>query len=283
MLAKGYFCSPLPNFEIITPGFDSNLSHLYDLTVSVSDNEIAYTLYNRKESEFLMLKSQSIFTHEDFKQLVNYDLNGTYNDVRILVVNPNTTFFPSVLFDKSLIRESFGFNHPYNNVEEQLHFDSLKKHGAENIFKISNLLRELMGSYFPKYRLMHYSSPLIEGFAQANEENEKFGVFVHEGFMHIIYIHGHRLQFVNSFEFETHEDLLYYVLACCDQLDLNPKAQPILLFGDCARFGELLELLRKYFMHADLGHRPDSFNLAPVFDELPPHLYFHLFSAPLCE
>ncbi len=273
----------MANFEIITPGFDSSTSHLLDLTVSVSDNEIAYTLYSRKESEFKMLKSQAIFTPEDFKQLVNYDLNGTYNDVRILVVNPNTTFFPTVLFDKSLIRESFGFNHPFNHAEEQLHHDSLKKHDAENIYKISNLLRELLSSYFPKYRLMHYSSALIEGFTQATDENEKFGVFIHEEFIHIVYLKGQRLQFVNAFEFETHEDLLYYVLACCDQLGLSPKAQPILLFGDCARFGELLELLRKYFMHVDLGHRPDSFNLAPVFDELPPHLYFHLFSAPLCE
>ena len=83
----------------------------------------------------------------------------------------------------------------------------------------------------------------------------------HEGGkIDIILISKNHLIFINTFDYSTKEDLLYYVLFCYEQLNLNPENSPIVLAGD---FNEsTYEMIFKYIRHVsiykskvDLNHK----------------------------
>jgi hypothetical protein len=259
------------------------MSHLYDLTVLISDRQVAYALYNPRDKYFAVLKSQAIYDPNDFKTFVNLEFNLPFKSIKILLANQYTTLYPDTLFDKTKIETSLAFSHPFQPLQEDVFTDNIKSNGLVNIYKTTKLLRELLNTYFANYRLMHYSSTFVEGLALQHLEGEHLFVYIHDDFIHVMQYSEGKIKFFNSFEFEVHEDILYYILAVYEQTGLNPKNQALTVYGDCNRFSELFDLLKKYIYEVQLGKRPENFQYHLPFDNLPEHLFFPLFSSPLCE
>ncbi|MBI3234010.1 MAG: hypothetical protein HYZ42_08200 [Bacteroidetes bacterium] len=72
-------------------------------------------------------------------------------------------------------------------------------------------------------------------------------------------------------------------MAVYEHLGLNLKSHPLIIHGDCIRFVELYELLKKYIMEVSLAERPSNMIYDVALDPIPEHLFYTLFSAPLCE
>lgn len=249
----------------------------------VSDRQIALGIFHRKDKRFVVLKSQPILDPDDFKTFVNYELNAPFRLIKVIVCNPFSCLYPEPLFDKTKTKELFSFNHSYQPQSEELVVDKITAMGAINIYKIASLLRELLNSYFPQYHLTHCATPLLQGLFSENQDGAEADLFVYDDFVHLVVREGKTLKLMNSFDFEAHEDVLYYVLAVFEQLGLNLKTQVVRLHGDCIRFIELYELLRKYIMEVQLAERPLNIAFDPALDQIPEHLFYPLFAAPLCE
>lgn len=240
-------------------------------------------VFHRKDNRFVVLKSQPVLDPEDFKSFVNYELNTPFRSVKVIICNPFSCLYPEPLFDKTRTRELYTFNHAFQPQAEELLTDRVPNLGAVNIYKISILLRELLNSYFPQYQVMHYATPILQGLFSEHQERPEADLFINDDFIHLIVREGRTLKLINSFDFEAHEDILYYVLAVFEQLGLNLRTHVLRLHGDCVRFVELYELLRKYIMEVQLAERPLNIAFDPALDQIPEHLFYPLFAAPLCE
>ncbi len=270
-------------FDNVSAYYESSNSHLHDAYVLVSDIQIAVGVYHRKDNRFLILKSQPILDPEDFKSFVNYELNFPFKSVKVVVCNPFNALFPEPLFDKTKVKELYTFNHTFNHIEEELVTDKISTIGAINVYKISVLLRELLNSYFQSYQMIHYSTAILQGVFSERNDDAEIHLFLNEDFLHIVYKEDKLLRLVNSYDFDVQEDVLYYVLAVYEQLGLNLKTQTLYVHGDCVRFVELFEFLKKYIMEVTLAERPSNLIYDIALDSIPEHLFYPLFAAALCE
>ena len=256
---------------------------MHEAIVMVSDIQISMAVYHRKDNRFMMLKSQPILDPEDFKSFVNYELNFPFKSVKVLICNQFNCLYPEPLFDRSKTKDLYTFNHTYNQIEEELVIDKITSLGSINIYKISILLRELLNAYFKNYQLIHYTTPALLGTFSEAVEQDALHIYLNQGFLHIIYKEGKSLKLINSYDYETHEDILYYILAVYEQLGLNLKNLKLKIHGDTIRFAELFSLLKKYIMEVSLGSRPSNMIYDVSLDPIPEHLFYQLFAAPLCE
>ncbi len=270
-------------YEIQAANYNEDISHLLDLYIKLADREMAYALYDPKFSSFIALKSFPLSHPDDLRDIVNHEFTSTYRSSRIIIENNQSALFPENLFDRTKAKDIFTFTTPFNPNEETLYTDHLKTSGMLHVFKISNLLKEIITQYFPQAKVTHYATALLSGLMVNSNDETEFTAHINPDFFHIVITKNNKLIFCNSFEYETIEDILYYILASYEHFELSPKTQPLKLYGTINRFDEFKDLLNTYIMFTELGERPANFGFDKAFDQLPEHLYFPLLSLPLCE
>ena len=68
-----------------------------------------------------------------------------------------------------------------------------------------------------------------------------------------------------------------------DQFKLNPETDPIHIAGQIVEDSEIYHLLYRYVRHLNLVSGPSYYRFSQLFDTLPQHFYFDLYSLKLCE
>ena len=79
-------------------------------------------------------------------------------------------------------------------------------------------------------------------------------MFVHIADSHfeIIVIQNQKLILYNSFEYQTSEDFLYYLLFTAEQLHLNPESMKLFFLGKCTESDELYKKAYQYVRNTTL-------------------------------
>ena len=86
----------------------------------------------------------------------------------------------------------------------------------------------------------------------------------------------------NVFEFDAAEDVLYFVLAALEQLEIPQRDVKVAVSGQVKKEGPLMELLGRYLPGAKLSDQQANISFAYSFKELPRHRSPLLSSLPLC-
>ena len=82
--------------------------------------------------------------------------------------------------------------------------------------------------------------------------SQKIFLNINIGFIDILFFKNKKLAFYNSFDHETPEDILYYLLFCFSQLDLNPEEIHTTCSGNIDLNSKVYALLYKYVRNIDL-------------------------------
>jgi hypothetical protein len=158
---------------------------------------------------------------------------------------------PKALFDKKNIKDYLKFNNSLLENDEYL-YDIIKDPESVNVFipikfNISNLKQ-----YAKVVSQKHYTTDLINEIHKIEKNNTKSNLYLHinNSKIDIILISKNQLIFINTFDYSTNEDIVYYVLFCFEQLNLNPENSPIVLAGD---FNESThKMIFKYIRHVSV-------------------------------
>ena len=68
----------------------------------------------------------------------------------------------------------------------------------------------------------------------------------------IITVENNHLKFYNSFEYNSKEDFIYYILFTAEQLQLNPEDFPVILMGAIDETDEIYQIVFKYVRNVSL-------------------------------
>jgi hypothetical protein len=88
--------------------------------------------------------------------------------------------------------------------------------------------------------------------ASKNNDDKKMIVHFSQGHFEIIVIQNQKLLLFNSFDYETPEDFIYYVLFTAEQLNLNPEKFALELIGDIDSENEFYKIAYKYIRNVSL-------------------------------
>ena len=137
---------------------------------------------------------------------------------------------------------------------------------------------------FSNAEIHHTSTSLIEYLLSVNRNSaiEILTINVHINHIEIIASRGKELLLYNHFDFESPEEMVYYILFVCEQLHLNPENAEVQFTGDINVTDSAYTLTHKYVRHTGLVPRPDHYSYSSGFDTFPSHYHFNLFSQLVC-
>ena len=287
------------------PGLDKQKFSDYELSIRLSADGLVFCLLDNSTGKFLHLESYNLadpgikpYIPGDREmtntgkliQLLEGELNwlaDSFSKTRLIFDQGQSTLVPEALFKEEEKGSMFDFNiagGPYKETE--LRHDHLKSLDAYAIYHVPASFSDLFQRFFPGASVYHHSTAVIQSLflKNINQENAKL-LYVNTGKsrMDILRFKGKKLDYYNSFKYNTAEDFMYYLIFVVEQLGLNPESVEVMMLGEIDKHSSLSDLALKYVRNIHFEKRNEDFRYSFVFDQLPGHYYFNLLNASLCE
>ncbi|OIQ28585.1 MAG: hypothetical protein BM564_09330 [Bacteroidetes bacterium MedPE-SWsnd-G2] len=233
-----------------------NTNSIKELSIQISLNGLSFCVLNRSThtiefliSEHFDKKLPPFALLEKLKAAFSLyaELQDDFNSVLIIYQNELSTLVPKELFDKDTIADYLKFNSKILK-SDYISFDEIAINSSVNVFvplvNINNYIFENFGSF--KYK--HASSILVDSILQSNysSKEEKVVLNLSSGYFEMIALNEGKLQLYNSFEFDTKEDFIYYVLFTMEQLKMSPEQVEVVLSGEIDETSELYQIAYHY-------------------------------------
>ena len=196
---------------------------------------------------------------------------------------------PNALFNK----DELATYHQYNftpNEADNYYFDKFLNLSANNIYAVPDFIISCFDNVKNKH-FLHFSTPLIAAaLLHAKNTNALSLIDVHvlPNSFQIIIIKNQQLALYNSFDYQTSEDFIYYLLFVLEQQKIDNKKVHIRLLGEVEKNSTIYTLLNTYINEVSFLEKNDllansSLKLSYIFDEISPTYYYSIFQQYLCE
>jgi hypothetical protein len=261
-----------------------------DLLLLIHKHSIQLSLKERRSSRLLALE----IVHTDVKKFNGWrsfleNISATsrilrnyeFRQVNAAVISNEYTVIPEalyrqgdeVLYFRKNFSDSFRYNiHCRHNPDNHLHI----AFGAEP--ELETELKHL----FQDPQISHHSQALLAGFSILPSSDDKnIWLQVHRESMDIVVSHKRKLLFINSFQWQTNEDILYYLLYVCEQLEIGTDKCNLTITGEVIEGSSLFIMLYNHFSHLNFPAKSSGMSLNT--EDLPFHEYALMYNFSLCE
>jgi len=180
----------------------------------------------------------------------NPELKNTYDEVMVIHTNNLSTFVPTALFDENYLGSYLQYTTKVFETDF-FTFDQISNYEMNAVYipyvNINNFLIDNVGSFDYK----HANSILVEKILDnsRNNDDKKMIVNFNPEYFEIIVVQNQKLLLFNSFEYNTPEDFIYYILFTAEQLSLNPESFPLELLGTISENDPFYAIAYKYIRH----------------------------------
>ena len=229
---------------------DTKLSIQFNLdgfSFCISDNstgEILYffkNLFEDKQTtpENLMQKVDAIFKKDPF-------LQKDFSSVLVVHENNLSTLVPNKYFSEDKLLEYLNFNIK-TLATDYIAFDDVQKINAKNVYVPYIPINNYLFQNFGAFEYKHHTTIFIEKLLSLSSSEEK-KVYVNVSSKNFdgVVIQNKKLQFSNSFDFETKEDFIYYILFTFEQLNLDVEKVKLYFSGDIELESEIYNSTYQY-------------------------------------
>ncbi|MGZ3904276.1 MAG: DUF3822 family protein, partial [Bacteroidia bacterium] len=150
------------------------------------------------------------------------------------------------------------------------------------VYAVDRRVKDLLDKIFPNNHLKHKVSCLIESLPNTASKNRKTCLVNVQGNMMDVGLFNKNLQFFNSFEFQTAEDFLYYILATLEQNTFALDEADVILAGEVEAGSAIYATLTGYIPKLKFAVAGKTIIKKNDFAKLPEHFYHTLFNLYLC-
>lgn len=270
-------------FEILPVELDP---HKCILICEVGNDGFSYSIKNIDENRYV---SVAIF---HFEKVNGKDNAGILNDglqahsvltrnfkkVHIIYSFPESVMIPFSLYS----------SHENDNVLNLIHgdlpndtitfTDIIAGKGIYNTYRVPEAIVNVLKSNFPYATDTHQYSILLKDSATAGDRMrlifypKKFVMFLKQ---------DDNTKFINTFFYDTAEDVSYILLNSCRQYEVENI--PVEISGLIEENSTLYKEIYKYFSHVKLSVLPAGCDYSDEIAKHPAHYFSHIFAADLCE
>jgi hypothetical protein len=281
----------MKDFSFVDETIDLNRAHAYRLSIQFSLNGFSFSVLDLVRNKYVALKHTDLKDQHTFDQkgdkitaMLDSDplLQAAYKDCIVLVVSPKSLLMPADLFRQEDVKQYFEFNHDRNELEE-LHYNYIESIKAYNIFPLPNPVSNAFKKKFGKIRFFHQALPLIEyQMSNSHSEKSRSALSIYEDFIDIAIFNASQLFLYNSFQWTTHDDILYYLLYAYKQLNLDVLQNELYVNGNHENNTELKDLIRQYIKKIKMQKPPSEFTYSYTFKKNEYKKFTNLFRLNLC-
>ena len=274
--------------SLIDEAFDPVRISGFKLVLQIGVDGVLISVNEKNNNKFIAFERytfQQVYRFEDvcavLDELIQQSklVEHAYPIVDCLVVNNLSTLVPKGVYEETHKRNYLQFNVSLEG-EEKILADEMKMLDAKNVFAVPVCLKEKLDRLFSNIRYHHFSSVLIEALMRQykNQSSKKVIAHIQASHFQLLVMEGKQLLFYNTFNHQSAEDFIYYLLFVCEQLHLNPEKLELQLLGEIEKNSSIYLICQKYIRHIQFGKRADEADYSYQLQALPKHSYFTLFN-----
>ncbi|MDI5898814.1 DUF3822 family protein [Flavobacterium yafengii] len=181
------------------------------------------------------------------------ELKDSYDEILVIHNNNLSTFVPEPLFDENFLGSYLQYNTKVFETDF-FAFDEISNYQMNAVYipyvNINNFFIDQFGAFDYKHANSILVSKLLV--ASKNKDDKKMFVHINTGHFEIIVVQNQKLLLFNSFDYNTPEDFLYYILFTAEQLNLNPENFPLELIGNIDTESDYFKIAYKYIRNVSL-------------------------------
>ncbi len=224
------------------------------MSIQVSLNGLSFCILDKERQEIEYLKRFDFEKQLDpVKVLARIELiieqepllQQQVEEASLFFTNTLFTLVPLDLFDEAQAVSYLKFNTKILKTDFIAH-DEINQELVNVYIPYANIINYFF-DMFGEFEYRHSLSVLIESLLH-HKTSEAPQAYLHTHLQHyeLIVIQNSKLIFANSFEFETKEDFIYYLLFTFEQLDLDPEVVELTLLGDITKNSKEYEIAYRY-------------------------------------
>ena len=232
------------------------------LSIHISLNGLSFCIIDLISKEIDFLRTYSLSKNSTPKKLLktlkkgfkeNGELRNSFSSVKIIHYNNLSTVVPEPLFDKKNALSYLKFNSKILQ-NDYIAYDRIFNNECVNVFIPYVNINNYIFKMFDSFVYNHYSSIILEK-VKLNEKNTttpSLYLNININHMEITYFVKNKLVFYNRFDFNTKEDVMYYLLFTIDQLKLNPEEIPVVITGNISEDDDNYKIIYKYIRNVSI-------------------------------
>ncbi len=245
--------------KTIQPLNKLELNILKKLSIQISLSGLSFCILNCTNSKVTYLKRL------DFKGKVTPEvvlehlrnaiaeeplLNGTFDSILVFFQNELSNLVPEKFFDEQNSADYLKFSSKIIKTDFISH-DKIEAIKSVNVFvpymNINNYLFEVYGEF--EYK--HASTILLEQALKQDKYSKDDSIYINVEPFHfeMVVVKKGQLQLYNTFEYDSKEDFIYFILFTIEQLQLNPENVVVKLTGAIEKGDALYKILYTYIRY----------------------------------
>lgn len=181
------------------------------------------------------------------------DLRQDFNNIKVYHNTPIFTFIPQALFNgKQNAIEYLKYSIDISSLRENfVEYDRIVPIDTVNVYIPDIFINNILIEYYGAFEYQHFASSLLRMLLKhyASHAYEIMYVYAEQNAFYFIMFRDKKLYYFNRFEYQTIDDLLYYILFSIEQLGINPERVPLYFIGDMGINAIVCERIQRYIKH----------------------------------
>lgn len=279
------------------PNFSIDDIAQYSLSLLVGKRDFQFCISDTRDHRCLLVED---YVFEDrlsgnklrdslYKIIESHTLlmAGYWKSIRLAIKNPKFTLVPSSLFSSDNLSQYLHMSAEINEDSDHFYYYKHAQSKVVSVFAAEKNLIERVRSIYPtrSVQVLHHGSALIEGIQSHSDFTNNRDMYIHLGRENfsIVVTENNKLLYYNRFPYQSSQDIVKYTMMVMQEMKLDQDSSKVLVWGNIKVKSEHFQQLYQYIRNISYGSKPSYLNFSYVFDELPDHQYFDLYSIYICE
>ncbi len=195
-------------------------------------------------------------------------LKQSFKSVKVIHENELSALVPKSLFNEEYLADYLKFNSKILRSDFITH-DGISANESVNVYvpyvNINNYIYDIFGEFVFK----HFSTIVLETLLNLEKNATDTKMYAHISNTHfeIVVIKKGQLLLYNTFDYNTKEDFIYYILFTAEQLELNPEEFPLILLGNITKDDKFYDIAYKYVRNVSVLETKSTYNFESDIDE----------------
>ena len=179
---------------------------------------------------------------------------------------------PSSIFKSDDADKLLSFNYQIKE-DESIKDEHIPSIDSNIIYAYNKDLYDVVSSRFSNMKMGNFATLQIPFYLKSSEDNKPYVYCqIYHSYFQIIIIDKSKLILYNHFNYSTAEDLLYYIVFCMEQLNLNPEFTKLRLSGDLEK-DDILNLLKDYIRDVETLDFEPKFHSKAILTDIKLNKY----------
>jgi hypothetical protein len=254
------------------------------LIVQVSLQKFSFVVKDYLSHEVSFFASEAINTDKSLEEQLDHIFNKysilteQYDEIIVLHDSSLNTFVPKAIFSE----ESMGSYLQYNTkvfATDFFAYDELELYDMNNVYlpfiNINNFLLDKLGTF----TYQNINTELVSQVLNLSKETAETQVYtyIQKSHFEIVVAKAGKLLLFNSFDYNTVQDFIYYILFTFEQLQLDPERTPLYLLGCIEEEDELYKQAYTFVRHISIINKKAFINVDLALHYQVPKHYYILF------